>query len=561
MLTVEHGRLQWITKPYTVSVKTIHYTIKDSPLSILTITGLDLSILIVYVLGSRLIFGWYIAHKRRRGDSETYFLGGRNIHWVFIGLSFYVSNMSGSTFVGLTGSGYLNGIAVYHYEWLPAIILIVFVTFILPFYLGANVFTAPQFLEKRYSHHAKLLFSGFLLLANIFIDAAAALYAGAMVMQVLFPSIPLWMTVAVAAMLAGVYISFGGLDAVILNDSVQALLIMIGGIVIAVITFHQIPSWQAFKQSVGPHSLKLIHPVSDPVLPWPGIITGVLIVGLYFWCTNQFIIQRALGARNLQHGRQGSLLAGLLKLPNLFIFILPGVMAKMLYPDLNNPDLVFPTLAFDLLPTGFRGLMLAALAAAILSSLESIFNSAATLFTMDFVNHFRPNLSETALVWIGRTATLGFMLLAVLWTPQITRFPSLWQYLQSILSYITPPVVVVFMLGIFWRQGTATAATVTLAAGIPIGLLGWSLNEIYAIYQIQFLYACGVMTLICVLIFVGISLISERPTFQRILSLTWSLDFWRSESRQLEKLPWYWDYRVQAAGLLAVSLIIVAIWW
>jgi SSS family solute:Na+ symporter len=153
------------------------------------------------------------------------------------------------------------------------------------------------------------------------------------------------------------------------------------------------------------------------------------------------------------------------------------------------------------------------------------------------------------------------MLLAVLWTPQITRFPSLWQYLQSILSYITPPVVVVFMLGIFWRQGTATAATVTLAAGIPIGLLGWSLNEIYAIYQIQFLYACGVMTLICIIIFVGISLISERPTFQRILSLTWSLDFWRSESRQLEKLPWYRDYRVQAAGLLAAALIIVAIWW
>jgi SSS family solute:Na+ symporter len=189
----------------------------------LTVATLDIVILIAYVVGSRLIFGWYIARKRRQGDAEAYFLGGRNIHWALIGLSFYVSNMSGSTFVGLPGSGYLSGIAVYHYEWLPVVILIVFITFILPFYLGAKVFTAPQFLEKRYDHRAKLIFSCFLLLANIFIDAAAALYAGAMVMQVLFPEVPLWQTVAVAALIAGGYIFFGGLDAVVLNDTVQAL--------------------------------------------------------------------------------------------------------------------------------------------------------------------------------------------------------------------------------------------------------------------------------------------------------------------------------------------------
>ena len=527
----------------------------------LTVTALDLSILFAYVIGSRLIFGWYIARKRRHEDAETYFLGGRNIHWVFIGLSFYVSNMSGSTFVGLPGSGYLNGIAVYHYEWLPAVILIVFITFILPFFLGSKVFTAPQFLEKRYNHHSKLIFSGFLLLANILIDAAAALYAGAMVMQVLFPNIALWQTVAVAALIAGVYIFFGGLDAVVLNDTVQALLILVGGSVIAVITFNRLPSWQSLKQSVTPESLSLIHPVSDAVLPWPGIFTGVLIVGLYFWCTNQFMIQRVLGARSLDHGRRGALLAGLLKLPNLFILILPGVMAKMLYPDLSNPDLVFPLLAFDVLPIGIRGLMLAALAAAILSSLESIINSAATLFTMDFVRHFKPHLSESTLVRSGRAATIGFMLLSAIWAPQIARFPSLWHYLQSILSYITPPVVVVFMLGIFWRQGTATAATVTLAVGIPIGVLGWVLNEIAAVYRIQFLYACGIMTLISSLIFVGTSLFSEKPSHRQVASLTWSIDFWRSESRQLEKSPWYLDYRVQSAGLLAAALTIVIFWW
>jgi len=527
----------------------------------LTVTTLDLAILISYVLGSRLIFGWYIARKRKQGDAEAYFLGGRNINWVFIGLSFYVSNMSGSTFVGLPGSGYLNGIAVYHYEWLPVVILIVFVTFILPFYLQSRVFTAPQFLEKRYDHRAKLIFSGFLLLANIFIDAAAALYAGAMVMQVLFPAIPLWQTVAVTALIAGVYIFFGGLDAVVLNDTVQALLILVGGTVIAVMTFNRLASWQAFKQAVAPAQLSLIQPASDAVLPWPGIFTGVLIVGLYFWCTNQFIIQRALGARSLEHGRRGSLLAGLLKLPNLFILILPGVMAQSLYHDLDNPDLVFPLLAFDLLPIGLRGLMLAALAAAILSSLESIFNSAATLFTMDFVKHFHPRLSETALVRTGRAATIGFMILAALWAPQIARFPSLWQYLQSILSYITPPVVVIFILGIFWRRGTAAAATLTLAAGIPAGLLGWVLIEIAAVYQFQFLYACGLMTLISSLVFVATSLLTAGPVHSRITPLMWNPAYWRSESRQLENLAWYRNYRYQAAGLLGIALIIVAAWW
>lgn len=527
----------------------------------LTVSTIDLAILIAYVLGSRLIFGWYIARKRRQSDTEAYFLGGRNIHWALIGLSFYVSNMSGSTFVGLPGSGYLNGIAVYHYEWLPVVILIVFITFILPFYLEARVFTAPQFLEKRYDHRAKLMFSGFLLLANIFIDAAAALYAGAMVMQVLFPNVPLWQTVAVAAAIAGAYIFFGGLDAVVLNDTVQALLILAGGTVIAVMTFNRLPSWQAFKQAAAPPHLHLMQPAADAVLPWPGILSGVLIVGIYFWCTNQFIIQRALGARSLSHGRRGALLAGLLKLPNLFILILPGVMAQTLYGDLDNPDLIFPLLAFDLLPMGLRGLMLAALAAAILSSLESIFNSAATLFTMDFVKHFYPRLSEPALVRTGRAATIGFMVLAALWAPQIARFPSLWQYLQSILSYITPPVVVLFLAGIFWRRGTAAAATATLALGIPLGLAGWVLNEIAVVFRIQYLYACGWMTLICSLIFVATSLLTAGPAMFEINPLIWSRAYWRRESGQLKSRPWYHDYRYQSAALLALALMIVAAWW
>jgi SSS family solute:Na+ symporter len=236
-------------------------------------------------------------------------------------------------------------------------------------------------------------------------------------------------------------------------------------------------------------------------------------------------------------------------------------MARMLYHDLDTPDLVFPLLAFDLLSIGLRGLMLAALAAASLSSLESIFNSAATLLTMDFVAHFRPRLPEAALVRTGQAATIGFMVLSALWAPQIAHFPSLWQYLQSILAYITPPVVVLFMLGIFWHRATAAAAVVTLSVGIPAGVLGWTLNEIAAVYQIQFLYACGLMTLFSTLLFVGVSLVTAPPATGRTTPLTWSRAYWRSESAQLKQQPWYLNYRWQSAVLLAIALMIVAAWW
>lgn len=526
----------------------------------LHVTLPDLAILIGYVLGTRILFGWYLAGKMKRGDSEAYFLGGRNIPWYMIGLSFYVSNMSGSTFVGLPGSGYENGIAVYHYEWLPSVILVFFVLFMLPPYLSSRVYTAPQFLERRYDRRSKLLFSGFLLLANIFIDAAAALYAGAAVMQVLFPQVPISVTVAVAALIAGAYIFIGGLEAVVLNDTVQAAVILAGGATIALLTLERIPSWHALAAALPEGHLHLMQPAGDPVMPWPGIFTGVLIVGIYFWCTNQFVIQRALGARSLDHGRWGAIFAGLLKLPNLFILILPGVMATAIYPDLDRADLVFPLLAFDLLPVGFRGLILAALAAAILSSLEAIFNSAATLFTMDFVPEIRPGLSEKALVRTGRIATVGFMILSTLWAPQIANFPTLWQYLQSILSYVTPPVVVVFVFGIFWPRGTAGAAAATLLVGIFLGAAGWLANEVFGLFSIQYLYACGILFAVDAAVFVAASLLGTPPPGGRRGRLSPPTAA-RVLAGGRTGMPFYKDYRVLSAVLVFLAMVIVVFWW
>ncbi len=516
----------------------------------------DIAILIGYVVTTRVAFGWFFARRTRGEGAEGYFLAGHRMRWPIIGLSFYVANMGGSSFVGLPGAGYHHGISVFHYEWMPALLLVLFAVFFLPVFLRARIYTAPEYLERRFGRGPRLAFSAMLLLTSMLVDAPGSLYAGAMVLQTLLPGVSIWITITVAALAAGVYIAFGGLGAVVANDALQALLILAGGIVISVLAWQAVPSWDAVVDAAGPGALHLMQPPSDPIMPWPGI-AGVFIVGMYFWCTNQFIIQRALGARTLDDGRYGALFAGLLKLPNLFILILPGVFATVLYPELDRPDLVFPTLAFDLLPFGLRGFMLAVLAAAMLSSLEAILHSASTLFTMDFVKAARPDLTTQQLAFRGRMATLAFMVLAVVWTPQISRFPTLWQYLQSILSYLTPPVVAVFLLGLFWPRANRAGALAGLVVGVPVGVLGWVGVEILGLFQLQYLYAAVVMLALGLVLVAGTSLATPAPNAGAV-----EPHLWRPEDAAVAAGRFsFRDYRLQAGALLALAFAVVVWWW
>jgi len=284
-----------------------------------------------------------------------------------IGFSLFATNMSGSSFVGLAGAGYSGGIAVYSYEWMAAIILIFFIFFLLPFYIKSGVFTMPEFLERRYDHRVRRIFSCLLIFFAVFLSAAGALYAGALVGLILFPGTPLWLGIIVLALLAGVLSIFGGLGAVVLSDTIQAVVLFIGGILVFYFVFDAIPSWEALEAAAPRGALHIIQPADDPDLPWPGLFSGLIIIGVYFWTTDQLMVQRVLGAKNLDHGRWGAIFAGFLKLPILFIMVLPGVMAILLYPDLQSPDMVFPTLIVDLMPTGIKGIILAALIAAITS--------------------------------------------------------------------------------------------------------------------------------------------------------------------------------------------------
>lgn len=523
------------------------------------VTFIDLAILVVYIILSRLIPLWMTRGKQE--DASGFFLGGRDFVWPLIGFSLFATNMSGASFIGLAGAGYNQGISVYSYEWMAAIILIIFIFFILPFYLRSEVFTLPEFLEKRYDRRSRITFSGINIFFNVFVDCAAALYAGGLVVLTLFPEVPLWVGVLILALLAGVLSIFGGLGAVVISDTIQAVVLIIGGTIVFFAAWAAIPSWDAMVEAAPRGALNIIQPADDPNLPWPGLLTGVLIIGIYFWTTNQLIVQRTLGAKTLNHGRWGSIFAGFLKLPILFIMILPGTMALVLYPDLQNPDVVFPTLVFDLLPIGVRGLILAALVAAITSTVDSILNSASTMVTMDFVRTLRPATSDRALVLIGRISTATVMVIAVIWAPQIRNFPSLWDYLQSVLSYTTPPIVAVFLGGIMWGRANRHGAFASLIVGIPVGILGFVLNEIYGVFSIQFLYAAGIMLLIGLGLLVGVSLMTAPEPREKIEDLTWRRELWRAETRDLEGLPAWQNYRYQAAALFVTTAAIVIWFW
>ncbi len=305
----------------------------------------------------------------------------------------------------------------------------------------------PEFLERRYDARARLHFALLTLFLNIFVDSAAVLYSGSLVCQLLFPAWPLWLIVAVLAGTAGLYTTLGGLRAVIYTEAVQAIVLLLGALMISIGAFSRAGGWHAVMSGVDPKAISLIRPIGDPGVPWPGLLLGIPLLGFYYWCTNQSIVQRMLSAKNIDHARWGALFAGLLKLPVLFLIVMPGTCALLLFPKLPRPDLVYPNLILRLLPPGVVGLVIAGFVAATMVSIASMLNSASTLITMDVIKQLKPTLSDSQVVRIGRVSTVALLLLAVAWAPQLQLFPSLWQYLQAVLAYAVPPVVAVFLGG------------------------------------------------------------------------------------------------------------------
>jgi SSS family solute:Na+ symporter len=524
-----------------------------------TISPIDWIILLVYFV---FIVWRGIGYAKRHENAEDYFLAGRTLTWPLIGLSLFASNISSSSLIGMAASGYETGFSVFSYEWMAAVVLIIVAVFFLPFYLRSKIYTLPEFLEKRFDSRSRYYFSALTILTNIGVDTAATLYAGALVVQLILPSVDLWQTILILAVFSGLYTIAGGLKAVVYTDAIQAILLLFGSILLTILAFFKIGSWEVVKAATPAQHFHIIQPYNDPFLPWPGLFTGVFLLGFYFWATNQFIVQRALGAKDLRHGQWGALFAGFLKVATpLFIMILPGLMARVLYPDLEKANYVFPMLMFDLLPKGLLGLVLAGLIAAMMSSIDSALNSASTLVTMDFFKKLRPQTTSVQLMWIGRAMTLVFMLAAAVWAPQIDRFPTLWQYLQSALSFIVPPIAALFLLAVFWKRANADGAT----AGIVVGMVSAAFFLIFTqadgMPSIHFLYVAAILFGMSCLAILAVSLMTAPPPEEKVRGFTWHREMFDRETLELSHLPVFYNYRFLAVLLIAFLALILLVFW
>lgn len=513
--------------------------------------SIDYAVIAFYGLGLLLLA---VAATRRGGGAREYFLASRAASWPTVGLSLLASNISSTTMVGLAGAAYLSGISVYNYEWMAGVVLVMFVALMLPTLLASGVYTMPELLERRYDRTTRLYFAGLTLFLNLAVDAAGTLYAGAFLFKLLYPGVELWIIVAVLALAAGLYTAAGGMRAVLYTEVMQALILLGGSAVIAVAAFGRAGGWGAIVAAVPADKLSLIRPLDDPTLPWLGLLTGVPILGFYFWCTNQFMVQRVLAARSLDHGRWGCLFAGLLKLPVLWLMVLPGTAALLFAPDLGEADLVYPTLLFDLIPNGFMGIVIAGFLAAAMSSLAATFNAAATIVTMDFVRPAFPDIGDRALTRCGRIATVAFMIAAAAWAPQVLRFPSLWQYLQAVLAYAVPPAVVLFLAGLLWRRASSSGAHAAILVGILAGAALFLLGPVSGRFEIHFLYAAPIILLASGAAMMLGSLL--RPA-RESSPLLWTRAHWRSESAALASVPWWQNYRYQGLGLMLLTAAVV----
>ena len=514
--------------------------------------GLDLAVIAAYALGTVAIGFWV---GRGTKSSDDFFLAGRGMIWPLVGFSLLVTNFSGTQFLGLAGAGYDTGISVWNFEWMATIVLVFFAVLILPIYLQSKITTVPEFLEKRYDRRSRYAFSGFTVITGMLIDSAGGMFAGALVLSLLYPDVPMMVHVILIALLGGLYVILGGLKAVMITDTIQGVLLLLASGTIFVVLFAEFGfDWGVFSDLAPEDGFTVAPPSDDDFLPWPGIFTGVIWLGFYTWITNHVVVQRVLAAKNLDHGRWGALFAGAMQLPFLVLLIFPGILARDVFPDLEDPDLAWPSLIFEYMPVGVRGLIVAALLAALMSSLDSVLNGASSLVVNDFIKKSRKEFSEKALLRISRILVGVFMVIAVAWAPVILGFDTLVEYFQSFLGYVTMPIVVVLVGGIFWKRATREGAFRTLVAVTPLGLAGFLTGEVFGLHGVQFLYATGIMVVLSLISFATISLLTPAPDPATIQDATFDKRTWAEESKQLEGKPWYKNYRWLSAGLLVLTV-------
>ena len=528
--------------------------------------------------------------SRRQNTSADYFLAGRNIGWFVVGASLFASNIGSEHIVGLSGNGATSGVGMAHWE-LHAWVMIMLAWVFVPFYRRAGVYTMPEFLERRYNAASRWILSIVSLIAYVFTKVSVTVYAGAMVFSVLLPDTfgspgnAFWIGALATIIITGIYSILGGLRAVVYTDTAQTFILIFASILITMFGLYHLGGWgelvNVCKQNAD--NFALWRGIDHPDFPWLGILITSPIIGIWYWCTDQYIVQRTLAAKNLQNARRGAIWGGFLKVWPVFIFIIPGMIGYALHQKglINIPmrmvdgqqtlmgDQVFPVMVASLLPVGLRGLVVAGLLAALMSSLSSLFNSCASLFTVDIFEKIRPDASERTLVTVGRIATGVVVVLGLIWIPVMPLISSggLYQYLQSVQSYLAPPITVVFLLGIFSKRINGNGVVAGLVAGFLLGMAKLTIQAVVGGFHItspqwlvfigeyNFLYASGWLLAISAAIVVCVSLLTKPPDREQIAGLTYSTV--SAEQKREVRASWNrWD----VLGTVIVLGLVVAIY-
>jgi SSS family solute:Na+ symporter len=443
---------------------------------------------VAFCLFIAFVIGVSLYASRKEDTGEDYFLAGRRLTWWLIGFSLIASNISTEHFVGQAGRGYEIGLAIASYEWMAAITLVIVAFFFLPHFLRSGIYTMPEFLEYRFNVVTRTIMATFMMLAYVLVALATVLYSGALALEAVF-GIDTVLGIWLIGILAGLYTVYGGLKAVVWSDLIQGIALILGGLLVTALGFQAVGGVGAFFE-LADDKLHTVLPWNHPEMPWVAVfIGGLWIPNLFYWGLNQFITQRTLGARSLKDGQRGIVLAASLKLLIPFIIVFPGIMAAELYGDLiTNPDQAYPVMIREILPAGLTGIMFAALFGAVMSSLDSMLNSAATIFTIDIYHrHLRKGAAGPAqLVKIGRIATATLVVIGCLWAPLVARAGSVFEYIQMFWGFISPGIVASFFFGLFWKKTPAEAASGAMLLGIPVyGLLLWSLPEVAFLHHMM----------------------------------------------------------------------------
>ena len=517
-----------------------------------------------------LVFGiaiWATVRERsKRGTSQDYFLAGRDAGWFLVGGSLFASNIGSEHLVGLAGTGAASGVAVAQFEILASLILLLLGWLFVPFYLSSGVFTMPEFLERRYSEGARRYLAVISIIGYVLTKISVTIFAGGIVFESLM-GIDFWTGALVVVVATGIYTIFGGLRAVLYTDLLQMFVLIGGSITVMFLGLSALGGWGAMTNAVGPEFMSVWRPMSDPDFPWTGILFGAPILGVWYWCTDQFIVQRVLAAHNEDHARRGTIFAGLLKLLPLFIFVIPGVIAYALAQQgdlqLATPDEALPTLIGVLLPVGLRGLVVAGLLAALMSSLSSVFNSTSTLVTMDVYQKLRPDASERKLVLVGQSTTAVLVVLGLLWIPVMSLISDqLYQYIQSVQAYISPPIAAVFLVGLLWHRVNATGAMAALLTGFVLGMgrLAAEIGKgrldglLFAYADINFLHFAVLLFVICTAVLIVVSLLTPPPAAEQVAGLTFA-DRAPVETRETRAAWRRWDLGLSVVVVIGVGLI------